>query len=117
SSLCRIVINYEQHIQPMWDRPRTVDQDQDGVPDVDAMGNPIDGTCSQGGCHSTTDAMGTANANVPAAQLDLTGVPSDEQPLHLRSYRELFFQDFEQELVDGVLTDRLVDGPIDPETG
>ena len=117
SSLCRIVINYEQHIQPMWDRPRTVDQDQDGVPDVDAMGNPINGTCSQGGCHSTTDAMGTANANVPAAQLDLTGVPSDEQPLHLRSYRELFFQDFEQELVDGVLTDRLVDGPIDPETG
>ncbi len=48
---------------------------------------------------------------VPAGQLDLTGVASDEQPLQLRSYRELFFSDNEQELVGGALQD--VPGPPD----
>jgi hypothetical protein len=52
-------------------------------------------------------------AQVPASQLDLTAVPSDEEQLQLRSYRELFFSDNEQELVGGALQDRQVAGPPD----
>jgi hypothetical protein len=82
ASTCRIVINYTQHIQPLWDKVRQV---------VDPNTNAVlaDNTCARAGCHDTTDAM--AAAMVPAGQLDLQAVASDEQPLQLRSYRELFF--------------------------
>ena len=50
---------------------------------------------------------------VPGGQLDLQAVASDEQPLQLRSYRELFFPDNEQEVMMGALVDRLVPGPPD----
>jgi hypothetical protein len=103
SSTCRIVINYTQHIQPLWDKPRVV---------TDAMGVELaNNTCSRAGCHNTTDAA--AAPMVPAGQLDLQAVPSDEQQLHLRSYRELFFTDNEQVVNMGALQDRLVDGPPD----
>jgi hypothetical protein len=85
-SQCRIVINYEQHIHPLWGRDRGAD------------------TCT--GCHGTQDAVG--NPQVPAAQLDLGDGPSAEQPAHLKSYRQLLFAHNEQELVNGVLQDRLV---------
>ncbi len=62
-------------------------------------------------CHGPVDAAATAQ--VPAGQLDLTAVPSDEEQLQLRSYRELFFGDNEQEVVGGALQDRLVPGPND----
>jgi len=105
TSLCRIVINYTQHIQALWDKPRQI---------TDAMGVVVaDNTCSRAGCHSTTDAM--AAAMVPAGQLDLTAVPSDDQQLQLRSYRELFFPDNEQEVIMGALQDRLVPGPPDQD--
>jgi hypothetical protein len=86
NSLCRIVINYETHIHPLWGRDRGAD------------------TCTN--CHNTLDAMG--NLQVPAAQLDLSDGPSDQQAAHFRSYRELLFTDNEQEIIDGVLQDRLV---------
>jgi hypothetical protein len=108
---CRIVINYTQHIQPLWDKDRTVDANGDTVPDVDGAGAVINNKCT--GCHGPVNAA--AMAQVPGGQLDLTAVPSDEQQLHLRSYRELFFGDNEQELVGGALQDRLVPGPPDAD--
>ena len=98
SNSCRIVINYEQHIQPLWERDR-------GVAGADR--------CDL--CHNTLDAQG--QLQVPAGQLDLTGGPSSEVADHLTSYRELLFGDNEQELNMGVLQDTLVPGPIDPITG
>src|SRR5262249_22212596 len=101
---CRIVINYVKHIQALWDKPRQI---------IDPMTMLVvaDHTCTSGGCHSPVDAANAAM--VPAGQLDLTAVASDEQPLQLRSYRELFFGDNEQALVGGALVDRLVPGPPD----
>ena len=101
ASTCRIVINYVQHIQPLWDKPRIV---------LDAMGVQIaDNTCSRAGCHNTANAANMPM--VPEGQLDLQAVASDEQPLQLRSYRELFFTDNEQEVNMGALQD--VPGPLD----
>jgi hypothetical protein len=93
---CRIVINYTMHVQPIWEAPRIV---------LDANGNVVaDNTCTS--CHGPVDAMN--NAQVPAAQLDLSGTASPDQADHLVSYRELFFGDNEQELLNGALVDRLV---------
>jgi hypothetical protein len=93
-----------RHIQALWDKPRQV---------LDPMTMAVleDNTCSRAGCHNTADAMGAAM--VPGGQLDLQAVASDEQALHLRSYRELFFSDNEQEVVGGAVQDRLVPGPPD----
>ena len=57
---CRIIINYPQHIQPIWDAARM------------GMLNGVQGsvTCSQAGCHSPTNAAGAAQT--PAGNLDLT---------------------------------------------
>ena len=85
-NLCRIVINYETHIHPLW----SVDR------------GPAD-TCIN--CH-TTDNMGVAQ--VPDAQLDLTDGASDLNADHFKSYRELLSADNEQEVVLGVVQDRLV---------
>ena len=57
---CRIVINYPQHVQPIWDAPRM------GT----LNGVPASVTCSQAGCHNPMDAAGVAQT--PAGNLDLT---------------------------------------------
>lgn len=75
----RIVINYIDHIQPIWERTRT--------PIDDGSGNLID-TCV--GCHTSNN-----NAQVPAGQLDLTATASDINADHLTSYRELLSGDNE----------------------
>lgn len=94
---CRIAIHYPMHIHPIW----LVDRQ---TLDVDGVTVLADDTCTS--CHSDTDAMGMPM--VPAAQLDLSdGVSADEAD-HLKSYRELLFNDNEQELMDGALQDRLV---------
>ncbi len=77
---CRITINYEEHIHPIWQVNRGA-----GV------------TCIE--CHTTTDAMG--NDRVADAQLDLTDGTSDQNADHLKSYRELFFNDQGEELDGG----------------
>jgi hypothetical protein len=114
TSLCRITIHYETHIQPLWDLERFVDADEDGMPDLDPVTNePINNRCTI--CHGPADAA--AVAQVPAGQLDLTDRPSDQEPAHFTSYRELLFGDSEDELVGGVLVERLIDAGIDPVTG
>jgi hypothetical protein len=107
SPRCRIVINYTQHIQPLWDKVRQTIDPNDGVTVL------ADNTCSRSGCHNTVDM---ANAvMVPAGQLDLQAVASDEQALQLRSYRELLFADNEQVIIGGALQDLLVPGPPDED--
>ncbi|MFQ5469497.1 MAG: hypothetical protein ACE5EH_04230 [Gammaproteobacteria bacterium] len=86
TSICRIVINYESIIHPLWAKNRGA------------------GTCTL--CHGPVDAMN--NPQVPAAQLDLTDGPSADEAAHFKSYRELFFDDNEQEVIMGTLQDRLV---------
>ncbi len=100
---CRILIQYEANIQPLWDLPRLA---ADGVTDV---------TCTV--CHRPVDAMGTPM--VPAGQLDLSGVPDPVVSEHFVSYRELLFTDDAQEFdpVTGILRDILVQTGTDPVTG
>jgi hypothetical protein len=101
TNLCRVVINYEAHIHPLWDLPRL------------AADNVTDITCTL--CHNNRDAANMLQ--VPAGQLELTDGPSVVQPDHFLSYRELLFTDNEQELSMGALQDRLIEIGIDPVTG
>lgn len=108
SATCRITINYEAHIHPLWSAPR--------VGPVDPItGLPTPLTCAQGGCHSPTNAV--AQAQVPQGQLDLTDGPSDDEPLQFRAYRELLVADNEQCLVAGALQDCQIETGVDPVTG
>ncbi len=85
---CRIVINYEQHIHPLWGLDRGAN------------------TCTD--CHTNQDAVSADR--VPDGQLDLTDGPSDQEPDHFKAYRELLITDNEQELdAGGMLIDRMVD--------
>ncbi len=87
--LCRIVINYETSIHPIWSVVR---------PD------PAD-TCIN--CHTAADMAGADR--IPDAQLDLTDGISDQNANHFKSYRELLFGDNTQELdAMGNLVDTLV---------
>ena len=101
---CRIQINYQEHIQPLWDLPRQLAAAD--TPEI--LENK---TCTS--CHSITDSDGFAQ--VPAGQLDLSARPSSDQVAHLTSYRELFFNDVEQETIEGILIDRLI--PVLDENG
>jgi len=105
-SLCRITIHYESHIHPLWSAPR-ITLAADGVTVL------ADDTCTS--CHSDRDAQDAPR--VPAGQLELTDAASADQPLHKHAYRELLAGDNEQELVAGVLQDRLVQVGTDPVTG
>jgi hypothetical protein len=78
SADCRIIINYPEHIQPLWDLPR---------PNPPVAG--VNNTCTQGGCHSPKNAMGMAQT--PAGNLDLTKTPSQAVPQELTSYQQLLF--------------------------
>ena len=100
SSICRIVINYVQHIHPLWSAPR--------------INGAVDNTCTS--CHSPVDVLNANAPRVPAGQLDLSDGDSQDEPLQKSAYRELLFADNEQELNGGVLLDRLAT-TIDPDTG
>lgn len=106
SAACRITINYEEHIHPLWAVPRQI------LDEVD-MTVIQDNTCIA--CHSPVDPLGAPQ--VPAAQLDLGDGPSDEEPDQFKSYRELLFGDTVQELVAGVLIDAQFEVGVDPVTG
>ena len=98
---CRIIINYPQHIQPIWDLPRQV---------LDTTGAVVsDHTCTTGGCHSTVAADATVQA--PAGQLNLTNAASNDVPAQSVSYRQLLFQHDEQVVNMGALVNAA--GPPD----
>lgn len=73
--LCRIVINYPTHIQPLWETPR-----------IDGADN---NQCTL--CHSLVDAGGVPQT--PFGQLELTDAASIDEPFQVVSYRELVRQD------------------------
>ncbi|HYL03277.1 MAG TPA: hypothetical protein VEU54_07635 [Steroidobacteraceae bacterium] len=79
SASCRSIINYPEHIQPIWDAART------------GMLNGVQGsvTCTQGGCHNPLNAAGAAQT--PAGNLDLTSSVSNTMPPELTSYVQLLF--------------------------
>jgi hypothetical protein len=74
SSSCRITINYENHIQPIWERARGA---ANGIADT---------TCIT--CHTSTDANGNVNMKVPDGQLELLGTKAANNQRML-SYTEL----------------------------
>jgi hypothetical protein len=103
TALCRITINYAEHIHPIWSVDRQVFL-------ADGVTLDRDDTCTS--CHNTVDAMGADM--VPAAQLDLSDGPSADEPDHLKSYRELLFNDNRQVVdANGILIDELVQATDD----
>ncbi|MBF7074555.1 PD40 domain-containing protein [Glaciecola sp. MH2013] len=96
TSICRSVVNFPDHIQPLFDLDRSV---------VDDMGMVVsDTTCAS--CHNRFDADN--ELQVPAGQLELTSNPSPVNADLLTSYRELMFNDVELEIIDGALLPRLI---------
>ena len=102
---CRIMINYETHVHPLWAADRRVFDINDVL--------IADNTCTN--CHNIVDA--NSAAQVPAAQLDLSNGISDLRAEYFKSYVELLLADNEQELSGGALQDRFVQIDIDPVTG
>jgi hypothetical protein len=110
ASNCRIVINYEMHIHPLWGADRTALDAVTGMPVLDPVtGLPVTNNCTN--CHTPVDAAGMAQ--VPASQLDLTDGISPDEADHFNAYRELLFPDNEQALNMGALQDRLVQNGVD----
>lgn len=96
TAICRSVINYEEHIQPIFALERVVLDQENNI--------QTDNTCIA--CHTATSSQG--EAQVPAGQLELTSELSATNPDFVTSYVELLRNDQEQELIDGVLVNRLV---------
>jgi hypothetical protein len=112
TSLCRITIHYEQHIAPLWTAERLIDLDGDSMPDTDGLGNTYRACVD---CHSPRNLAG--ETQVPKGDLDLRNEPSDVQPDHLISYRQLLFARRGQKLNDmGQLEDECIRTEIDPVT-
>ncbi len=102
SARCRAVINYPDHIHPLWSAPRPV---------PNGLGGTVEGACID--CHSPSDGI---NPRVPAGQLDLSDDFDDGlTDIRRKAYDELLRTDNEQEVVDGVLQDRLVEQIIEVE--
>lgn len=98
NAYCRIQINYPDHIQPIWMLNREMyDEDSEEL--------VADNTCTS--CHGPVDSDGVAQ--IPAGQLDLNDSVSTDQTAHLTSYRELLFNDSEQEVIDGIVVDKLIE--------
>lgn len=73
--VCRIVINYEQHVMPLWSKDRA------------------GGSCS--GCHSIRDDMG--DPQIPAGQLEL------DENSRRASYQDLLQNDEQLTIEDGAI--------------
>ena len=112
SANCRIVINYESHIDPLWLAPRPVLVNN--IPVLDGNGDPVTNDCTN--CHNIVDAAGVTI--VPAGQLDLSAGISDLEPDHFKSYQELLSTDNELVLdAGGNLVELQVQVDVDPITG
>lgn len=85
-SYCRIIINYQTHIQPIWET---------------TVNRPAAAECTS--CHTATGF-----AHLTAGQLELTSGTSTDEPDHIISYRELLFNDQEQEDNAGTLQDIMI---------
>jgi Hydrazine synthase alpha subunit middle domain len=97
TSLCRTIVNYPEHIQPLWNLDRRTF-------DIDGITVLTDFTCTT--CHNNEDAAG--DPMIPVEQLDLSNDPSTDEPNHFVSYRNLLFRTVEQEIIGGILQPVLV---------
>lgn len=98
NSNCRVVINYEYHIQPFWERERA----------AMTVGAATATSCI--GCHSpSTEVDGNTLVRVPDAQLDLTRIKLQANA-RMVSYTELTAGDNRQILnaETGLLEDELI---------
>lgn len=103
NSRCRIVINYEEHIMPIWELPRGTADSFTGV-DVVALDNQVGTQCIR--CHNPDYMRDNASVSgEPPTQLNLFDTPADAVGIQRSSYRELFFADVPKEVVDGALVD------------
>jgi len=107
---CRIVVNYETIIHPLWNQPRIVmvDDDNDPVtPDVPLI-DPVTGLAVNDNClncHTPLDPVNNV-PRVPAGQLELQDGQSIDEPDHFNAYRELLVTDNLQVLdANGALVD------------
>jgi len=111
SSTCRIEINYETHIHPLWLKTRQVTDAND--PSIVLA----DYTCTN--CHAPANPQGMAQ--IPAGQLDLTDGDRDPTTDHKNAYTELVTGGNRQELdANGVVTFVTIlvpNGEVDPVTG
>lgn len=98
NAYCRIQINYIEHIQPLWQLSR-----QQFDPETAEL--IADNTCTS--CHNLFDNDNLAQ--IPNGQLDLSSSASTDEPDHLTSYRELLFNDVEQEIIEGILVDKRIE--------
>lgn len=102
---CRILINYPDHIQPLWEVSRS-------IIDPDTLLETVNHRCID--CHALRNSMNEFIDPDERGQLELTGNPSAAQALHAVSYRELLFTDFREEIRDGAVQDVLVEsGELD----
>ncbi|MGB5256922.1 MAG: hypothetical protein WBN44_06680 [Woeseiaceae bacterium] len=108
-SNCRIIINYETIIHPLWSQPRGVTFDDDGdpltpeVPLIDPVtGLQVNNNCLN--CHTPVDPV-LGVPRVPAGQLELQDGLSPDEPDHFHAYRELLVTDNLQILENGALVD------------
>jgi len=81
---CRIIINYPEHIQPIWDKPRAFDNM--GNPFVDNANNPIDNQCTN--CHVAPWIVNGVNQS-PGGQLILAHDASSQDARVMTSYFQL----------------------------
>jgi len=94
---CRIIINYEQHIQPLWEVARPAID-----PDPNATDRCID-------CHALRDAADVfIDPDSGRGQLELTRDPSTQDAEQFKSYRELLSGDTAETLADGTVQELLV---------
>jgi len=101
NELCRTVINYIDHIHPLWEAPRQIF-------DVDDPSLLLaDNTCTS--CHASIDTDGAAMVPAGNRQLDLGGTISDVNNDYYTSYAELALGDNAVELnANGILQDEEV---------
>jgi len=112
-SLCRIIINYESIIHPLWSLSRPAFAADGVTPILDpATGLQADNMCTN--CHTQTNPV-DATVMLPAGQLELTDGLSPDEPDHFHAYRELLAGDNLQILMDGAVVDaqQQVDVDID----
>ncbi|MEE4185388.1 MAG: hypothetical protein V2J12_06465 [Gammaproteobacteria bacterium] len=105
TSGCRVLINYPEHIQPLWEAPR---------PAIDPATQlqVFEFRCVD--CHALRNADNEFIDPELRGQLELTSNASAAEALHFVSYRELLFGDNLEEIRDGTVQDVLRDlGNVD----
>ena len=102
-SLCRSIINYIQHIHPLWSLSRPQFEADGVTPVLDGNGVQVDNRCIN--CHTQIDPADGMTVIEPAGQLELTDGLSPDEPDHFHAYRELLVTDNLQVVMNGALVD------------